>query len=73
MDGLIIALNLKSGQYYTLNEVGTRMWTLLAELDSVESTVAAVVAEYDVTQEQVEQDLASLLEELAVNGLIERS
>ena len=49
------------------------MWTLLAELDSVESTVAAVVAEYDVTQEQVEQDLSSLLEALAVNGLIERS
>ena len=71
MDGEIIALNLKSGQYYTLNEVGTRMWTLLAELDSVESTVAAVVSEYDVTQEQVEQDLANLLEALAVNGLIE--
>jgi hypothetical protein len=73
VDGEIIALNLKSGQYYTLNEVGTRMWTLLVQLGSVESTVAAIVTEYDISQEQVEQDLASLLEALAVNGLVEKN
>jgi hypothetical protein len=54
-----------------LNEVGTRMWTLLTELDLAESLVKAILAEYDATPEQVEQDLSRLLEKSTTNGLFE--
>ncbi|GAH35249.1 unnamed protein product [marine sediment metagenome] len=71
MDGAIIALNLNTGQYYTLNETGTRMWTLLADLGSLDDTVGAIEAEYDVTRDRASRDLTGLIEDLMANDLIE--
>ena len=35
--GEAVLLNLETGQYYGLDEVGTRMWSLLAECGQVEA------------------------------------
>lgn len=71
IDDTIIALNLNSGQYYTLNEIGTQIWTLIAEQQSQKSIIDHIMSEYDVGRENVEQDLLNLLENLQQNDLVE--
>jgi hypothetical protein len=46
---------------YTLNEVGARIWELLDGERSVENIRDQIAAEYDVTPEEAEQDIAELL------------
>lgn len=71
IDGQAIALNLDTGQYYTMNELGTRIWTLFQQEDSLAGIVKAIESEYDVTHEQAEADLESFLKDLRQNGLVE--
>jgi hypothetical protein len=68
--GGAVALNLKTGQYYSLNKVGARMWILLQQEESLEAVIGAIVADYNVDAEQVAQDLTRLLQELQESGLI---
>ena len=55
---------------YTLNEVGSRVWTLLEAPQSVQEIAAALCEEYDVPQEQLTRDLVELLDELQASGLV---
>ncbi len=69
--GEAVILNLQTGKYFGLDEVGTRMWQLLAERGAVEPVVQALVAEYAVTEAQLRQDLLALIEKLAANQLVQ--
>jgi hypothetical protein len=71
LDGEAIILNTESGKYYGLDEVGTRMWNLLAEHGQVGPAYRTLLGEYDVTEERLEQDLLDLVDELASHGLVE--
>lgn len=71
LDGEAIILNTESGKYYGLDEVGTRMWNLLAEHGQIEPAYRAMLAEYDVTEERLRQDLLNLVDELASHGLVQ--
>lgn len=55
---------------YTLNDVGSRVWTLLEAPKSVQEIVAVLCEEYEAPREQVTSDLQELLEELQANGLV---
>lgn len=55
---------------YTLNDVGSRVWTLLEAPTSVQEILAVLGQEYDAPREQVESDLVELLDELQANGLV---
>jgi hypothetical protein len=65
-------LNLKSGRYYGLDEVGTRLWRLLAKGRSLESAVSQLLEEYDVTRERLESDVERFVETLHAHGLVLR-
>jgi hypothetical protein len=69
--GEAVVLNLETGKYYGLDEVGARMWTLLIEKNQVEAVYRTLVEEFEVSKEQLEQDLLSLVNQLAVNGLLQ--
>jgi hypothetical protein len=68
--GEAVLLNLESGQYYGLDEVGTSMWSLLNQHEHLETVCRALLEEYEVTEEQVQQDLLGLIDELASQGLV---
>lgn len=70
MDEQQILLDPSSGQYYTLNEVGSRIWELSDGARSVSEIVDIVCQEYDAPRERVEADAIELLEELAGEKLI---
>ena len=66
-----VLLNLDSERYYGLNDVGTRMLTLLTSSDSIEAAYESLLSEYDVDADVLRQDLTSTIEELAKHGLVE--
>lgn len=70
LDGESVLLNLQTEAYFGLDEVGTRMLRLATSLASVEATVPALLAEFDVDEARLRQDLLTLLDELLANGLV---
>jgi hypothetical protein len=71
IDGETVLLNLKNECYYGLDQVGTRMWQVLTESASVEAACEALQAEYDVSREELAQDLQELLGKLVEQGLVD--
>lgn len=65
-----VLLNLGSGLYFGLDPIGTRIWNLLAEGQSLPQIVSAITAEYEVDSEQCTADLLKLLGDLESQGLI---
>ena len=70
LEGETVLLNLQSERYYGLDDVGTRMWQLLAENGDVAAAFAQLMKEYDVDAAQLEADLAALIGRLAEAGLL---
>ena len=68
-----VLLNLDNERYYGLDDVGTRMLSVLTSSDSVQSAWLQLVDEYDVDREVLRQDLVSLIERLVEQGLVEVS
>jgi len=64
-------LDFKSGTYYGLDEVGARIWKLIAEPRVVGDICGTIVAEYDVEADVCERDVIALLGELIARGLVE--
>ncbi|MDX1502813.1 MAG: PqqD family peptide modification chaperone [Thermoanaerobaculia bacterium] len=71
LDGEAILLNATSGRYYGLDEVGTRIWLLLAEHGRLQTVLDALLARYDVAAADLERDLLELVRELAGERLLE--
>lgn len=66
-------LNLGSERYFGLNEIGTRMLTVLTSSESIEAAFELLLEEYEVDRDVLRQDLMSLVEELVEQGLVEIS
>lgn len=61
----------ESGNYFSLDEVGSRMIELFRDNGSVEETVAAMAREYRADAVEIERDLIALLDEMAQAGVLE--
>ncbi|WP_118840067.1 PqqD family peptide modification chaperone [Salinibacter ruber] len=70
VDGENVVLDLENGVYYGLNPVGTQVWNRIQEPVSIGQIVTDLTSEYDVDYERCFDDVVSLLEDLAENGLI---
>lgn len=71
LDGEAVLLELETGRYFGLNETGTRMWLLLQEHGAVGAAFQALLAEYDVAEERLRQELLSFVGTLTSQGLLE--
>jgi hypothetical protein len=69
--GEAVILDVKSGVYYGLNEVGARLWNLIQQPKTVSEIRDAIVAEYEIEPELCDRDLKALLQQLEASGLIE--
>ncbi len=68
--GETVMLDLAKGAYFGLDPVGARMWQLLAEGKTLVEVCDAIVEEYDVSRDAVEQDLLGLVADLMAQGLL---
>jgi len=67
----VVLLHLASERYYSLDDVGTRMWETVTTEASVQEAFDILMSEYDVAPEQLERDLLDLLTQLAAHTLVE--
>lgn len=65
-----VLLHLKSETYLGLDPVGTRMWTLLTESESIQSAYEALLGEYQVDGQQLRRDLEDFVGKLVEHDLI---
>ena len=68
-----VILNLDSECYFGLDEVGSRMLTVLTTSTSIEAAYNSLREEYEVDDEILKQDLLALVDQLVEQGLIEIS
>jgi hypothetical protein len=66
-----ILLELDSGTYFGLDEVGSRAWELLQSQGCLGAVQEALLAEYAVGAEDLWRDLESLVGRLLDHGLVE--
>jgi len=71
LDDETVLLELKKGTYYGLNAVGTLIWEMVQQPQSIEALYCAVVERYDVEPETCKRDVLRLIEEMQVAGLVE--
>ena len=68
--GEAVILNLAKGTYFGLDSVGTRIWHLMSEHGSTEEVMKALLAEYEVEEGRLRQDLDNLIRQLIDKGLV---
>ena len=61
----------KDGMYYGLEEVGARIWELIAEPRAVGEICDTLLDEYEVEPDVCERDVIALLGELAAKGFVQ--
>ena len=71
LGGEVAILDLKSGTYYGLDNVGAHVWSLIQEPRTVVEIRDTIVSEYEVEPDRCERDLITLLQRLADKRLIE--
>jgi hypothetical protein len=71
IDDEFVLLHTEREQYFALNAAGGRMWRLLGDAASIQEVYDALLAEYDVSPQQLQDDLQNFVTELAEHGLVE--
>ena len=70
LQGELVILNLNTGVYFGLDPVGTRIWHLLREHQSLQKVLDSMVEEYEVGEAQCMQDLLSFVAQMREKGLV---
>lgn len=68
-DGVVV-LNPNDGQYFSLDDIGGRIWEQCEGERSVAEIAAALAQEYDAPPSVIQGDALELLDELAAEGLV---
>ena len=71
LEGESVLLNLDSESYFGLDDIGTRMWSVLTTSETVQASFDILAEEFDVSGEQLRSDLTQLIESLIEHGLVE--
>ena len=70
MNGSAVMMDVVTGKYYNLGQVGGRIWELLEEPMTLAALVKKLTAEYDVSAEQCRTDILPFLNTLLERGLL---
>lgn len=71
LDEETVLLELRNGNYYGLNSVGTVIWEMIQQPKSVEAVCSAIQEQYSVDSETCSRDVLRVIEELHGAGLVE--
>lgn len=70
LDNEMVLLNVETGVYFGLDELGTRVWSLLVDGIDGEEIMRQLLDEYDVERNRLDADVAEFLKSLHAKGLI---
>lgn len=65
-----VLLAYEKGEYYGLNEIAALSWKMLSAGDQFETIVAAITADYQVTESTARADLTAFLSDLRQRGFV---
>jgi hypothetical protein len=71
LDEETVMMDIEQGRYYGLNEVGTRIWSDLAEPVIINDLVVRLSADFKVPTAQCQSEVIAFLESLASRGLLQ--
>jgi hypothetical protein len=63
-------LDSETQEYFSINEIGKVIWSLIEEKKNLEEIKAEMLDMYEVPQEQIEKDLLNFIQALEQKGLI---
>jgi len=69
VDQQAVLLHVDTGVYYGLDEVGARIWSLLAKGQSTSIILTTLIEEYDVDPAEVHHDVSAFIDRLLELGL----
>jgi len=70
LDGKVVLLSIENGEYYNMNEVGSRIWALLEKPMTVTALIEQLLAEFEVERPTCEAEVAAFLEQLLKDKLL---
>ena len=70
VDDETLVIHLPSGNYFSLNAVGTQVWISIDGKRTVRELAEIVSAEYDVDPERAQVDVLNLINDLVSEGLV---
>ena len=70
IDEETIILDSETQEYFSLNEIGKVIWSLLERNKQLEEIKAEMLDMYEVPEEQLEKDVLNFLQALEQKGLI---
>ncbi len=71
LEGEAVLLDLKSGTYFGLNEVGSEVWEIIRSGADIGQIRAKLLEQFDVDRHTVDRDLETLIAQLEERGLVE--
>jgi len=71
LDGEVVMLSLETSRYYGLNLVGSRIWELLAQPQTLQQVCDTLLNEYDVTRVQCEREVLDVAQKLIDEKLVQ--
>ena len=63
-------IDLESENYFGLDEIGTRIWQLIKDTGDLQAIYDTLLAEYEVEEARLQNDLEALLSEISALGLV---
>ena len=67
-----VLLDAARGEYFELNQMGSEMLRRLEEHGDPETVIASLLDEYDVSRDELQEDLDQLVADLLAHGLLLR-
>jgi hypothetical protein len=66
----IVLLDVASGKYFKIDEIGSTIWEYLKEPKSIEDLVNVLMQEFEVEKERCTSDVSNFIEELKRNEFL---
>lgn len=70
VDGEMVLLDMNSENYFGLDAVGTDIWQAMQESGNLQDVLETLLAQYEVEEEVLKQDLFTFVGKLEESGLI---
>ena len=70
IEGEIVLLDMASENYFGLDAIGSAIWNLLCDGNTLQETNDILLKHYDVSPEQLRGDLEAFVDRLLQSGLV---
>ena len=70
INGRTVAMNMETGEFYNLDEVGSLIWRLLEKSSTVNDVISGVSDECEISFSECKDDVIFFIDSLCTNNLI---